>query len=425
MRSSPRGARVRALSFSPLGLSAPLLRAVAEHGYAEPTAVQRAVIPEVLRGRDVWARASTGTGKTAAFVLPILEELARRELVVPRRLAALVLVPTRELAKQTADTIAALRRYLPQRPKVVVVLGGVSINPQMMELRGGADIVVATPGRLLDLVAHNALTLATAGLVVLDEADRLLDQGFADELARIVALLPAARQTLLFSATFSPAVSRLAEQLLRAPVKLELADPPPEAALIAERAIEVDARRRTQLLRHLVDHHAWDRVLVFVATTHAAEHVAAKLCDAGINALALHGKLSQGARTRALDLFRASGVHVLVATDLASRGLDITGLPAVINYDLPRSPADHVHRIGRTGRAGEPGAAISFITAEMRAHFALIERRHQRYVVREQVAGFEPTDAPPVVAATGGVKGKRKSKKDKLREAAAAARSTG
>jgi len=407
------------LSFQPLGFSELLLRAVAERGYQDPTAVQLAVIPEVLGGRDVWAKASTGSGKTAAFVLPILELLSRRELVVPRRVQALILVPTRELAKQTADEIAGFRRYLRQRPKTVVVLGGVSINPQMMELRGGADIVVATPGRLLDLVDKNAISLASVSQLVLDEADRLLEVGFTDELARIVALLPKERQTLLFSATFSPAVSRLAEQLLRTPVQIDVTDAPADVPAIDQRAIEVDAGKRTQLLRRLLEEHGWERVLVFVATTHATEHVVAKLKSAGVNAMALHGKLSQGARTRALDLFRASSVHVLVATDLAARGLDITGLPVVINYDLPRSPDDYVHRIGRTGRAGERGVAISFITADMHAHFALIERRHQHYVVRERIAGFEPTAAPTPVSTTGGVKGVRKSKKDKLREAAA------
>ncbi len=404
---------MRRVSFESLGLTAPLLRAVAEQGYAAPTPIQAAVIPEVLAGRDVWAKASTGTGKTAAFVLPILQALG--PLSVPRKVKALILVPTRELAKQTADVIAGLRRYLPQRPKTVVILGGVSINPQMMELRGGADLVVATPGRLLDLVESNALSLASVAQLVLDEADRLMDNNFSDELARIVALVPAVRQTLLFSATFSPAVGKLAKQLMREPVRIDVVEPVTEVPAIAQRAIEVDAPRRTQLLRHLVETHAWERVLVFVATTHATEHVAAKLCAAGINAVALHGKLSQGARTRALDMFRASSVHVLVATDLASRGLDITGLPAVVNYDLPRSPTDYVHRIGRTGRAGETGVAVSFITAEMTAHFALIEKTHRHYVVRERIAGFEPTQAPVSPPSTGGVKGARPSKKDKLR----------
>jgi len=426
---------VRPVSFQDLGISEPLLKAVAEFGYLEPTAVQHAVIPEVLRGTDAWVRASTGSGKTAAFVLPILELLSRRDLVLPRRLRALILVPTRELAKQTNDTIAAFRRYLRQRPKAVVVLGGVSINPQMMELRGGAEIVVATPGRLLDLVDKNALSLRDVSHLVLDEADRLLELGFADELGRIVAQLPANRQTLLFSATFGPAVTKIAEPLLRTPVKIDVTDAPADIPAIEQRAIEVDTPRRTQLLRHLLEQNAWERVLVFVATTHATEHVAKKLQGAGVNAMALHGKLSQGARTRALDMFRASNIRVLVATDLAARGLDITGLPAVVNYDLPRSPNDYVHRIGRTGRAGESGVAISFVTADMRDHFALIERRHRHRVERERLPGFEPTEIPtdardvptfpsdvPRPAGTGGVKGKRKSKKDKLREAAARGR---
>jgi superfamily II DNA/RNA helicase len=415
---------VRTVSFQDLGISEPLLKAVAEYGYQEPTAVQHAVIPEVLRGHDAWVKASTGAGKTAAFVLPILELLSRRDLVVPRPVHALILVPTRELAKQTTDTIAAFRRHLRQRPKTVVVLGGVSINPQMMELRGGAEIVVATPGRLLDLVDKNALSLSAVSHLVLDEADRLLELGFSDELTRIVALLPTQRQTLLFSATFGTAVTRVAGSLLRDPVSIDVSDAPADVPAIEQRAIEVDTAKRTPLLRHLLETNDWERVLVFVATTHATEHVSTKLRGAGVNAMALHGKLSQGARTRALDMFRASNIRVLVATDLAARGLDITGLPAVVNYDLPRSPNDYVHRIGRTGRAGESGVAISFITADMADHFTLIERKHDHYIVRERVAGFEPTQSPADVIrpTTGGVKGRRKSKKDKLREAAARAR---
>ncbi len=401
------------MSLTSLGLSAPLLRAATDQGFQEATPIQAAVVPEVLAGRDVWAKASTGTGKTAAFVLPILHMLG--PLTVPRRVTALILVPTRELAKQTLDVIAALRAYLPQRPKTVVVLGGVSINPQMMELRGGADIVVATPGRLLDLVDHNAVSLGSVKQLVLDEADRLMDNNFSVELERIVQLLPAARQTLLFSATFSPALKQLEKRLMRAPVRIEVTEPVTEVPAIKQRAIEVDAARRTQLLRHLLETEQWDRVLVFVATTHATDHVSAKLRAAGINAIALSGQMSQGARTKALDMFRASRVHVLVATDLASRGLDIAGLPAVVNYDLPRSPTDYVHRIGRTGRAGVTGVAVSFVTPESAAHFALIEKTHKHRVARERIADFEPTRAPITPPSTGGVKGARMSKKDKLR----------
>jgi superfamily II DNA/RNA helicase len=401
------------MSLTSLGLSPALLRAMGDQGYEEPTPIQAAVIPEVLAGRDVWAKASTGTGKTAAFVLPILEMLG--PLTLPRRVRALILVPTRELAQQTLDVFVALRAHLPRRPKTVVVLGGVSINPQMMELRGAADIVVATPGRLLDLVDKNAISLGGVKQLVLDEADRLMDNNFNEELARIVALLPPARQTLLFSATFSPAVSKLEKQLMREPVRIEVAEPAVDLPAITQRAIEVDAPRRTQLLRHLIETHHWKRVLVFVGTTHATEHVAAKLCAAGINAIALSGQMSQGARTKALDMFRASRVEVLVATDLASRGLDITGLPAVVNYDLPRSATDYVHRIGRTGRARETGVAVSFVTAEASAHFKLIEKTHGHHVERERIAGFEPIQAPLAPPATGGVKGARMSKKDKLR----------
>jgi superfamily II DNA/RNA helicase len=404
---------VRRVSLSSLGLSEALVRAAADQGYQEPTPIQAAVIPEVLAGRDVWAKASTGTGKTAAFVLPILQMLG--PLAIPRRVQALILVPTRELAKQTLDVIAALRAHLPQRPKTVVVLGGVSINPQMMELRGGADLVVATPGRLLDLVDKNAISLGAVKQLVLDEADRLMDNNFSDELTRIVALLPAVRQTLLLSATFSPALEKLEKQLMREPARIEVAEPVTALSAITQRAIEVDAPRRTQLLKHLLEVHGWERVLVFVATTHATKHVSEKLRSAGINAVALSGDLSQGARTKALDMFRASRVQVLVATDLASRGLDIVGLPAVVNYDLPRSPTDYVHRIGRTGRAGESGVAVSFVTAESAAHFAVIEKANKHRVMRERVAGFEPTQAPIAPPSTGGIKGARPSKKDKLR----------
>jgi superfamily II DNA/RNA helicase len=376
----------------------------------------------VLRGRDVWASAKTGSGKTGAFVLPILEVLGAEPARRPRPVRALVLVPTRELAAQIAEAIASYGRHLPEHPKTCVAVGGVSINPQMMALRGGADIVVATPGRLLDLVEQNALRLSEVEILVLDEADRLLSLGFADELGRVLSLLPR-RQNLLFSATFPPAVRTLAEELLDDPVRIDV---DPGALLgdvvIEQRAIEVDTGRRTMLLRHLLATHAWSHVLVFVASRHAAEHVASKLTKAGIAAAPLHGDLGQGARTQALADFKAKRVQVLVATDVAARGLDVVQLPAVVNYDLPRSPVDYLHRIGRTGRAGESGVAITFVTADAEAHFRLIEKRHHLHLERERLAGFEPTEvAAPVRDVHGGVKGKRKSKKDKLREAAARA----
>lgn len=411
------------MSFSSLGLSAPLLRAIEELGHQAPTPVQRAAIPAVVRGRDIWASAKTGSGKTAAFVLPILQVLASPDggpPVHPRPVRALVLVPTRELAVQIAEAIESYGRHLPVRLTTRVAVGGLSVNPQMMALRGGADVVVATPGRLLDLVERNALRLSDVEVLVLDEADRLLSLGFADELSRVLALLPRT-QSLLFSATFPPAVRALADELLDDPVPIDVdAGAALGEALIEQRAIEVDAPRRTTLLRHLLQAHAWSHVLVFVASRHAAEHVADKLRRAGIGAAALHGELSQGARTQALADFKAKRVQVLVATDVAARGIDVVQLPAVVNYDLPRSPVDYLHRIGRTGRASEKGTAISFVSADTAAHFRLIEKRHHLHVGRERIAGFEPTEvAAPVLDPHGGVKGRRKSKKDKLREAAA------
>ncbi|MDB5929282.1 MAG: box helicase domain protein [Polaromonas sp.] len=410
------------LGFSPALLPA-LLRAITEKGYSAPTAIQAEAIPAVLQGRDIVASAQTGSGKTAAFALPLLHQLAEAPAGSPRRVRALVLVPTRELAAQVGEAIVSLAQHLPQRLKVAVVFGGVSINPQMMNLRGGADIMVATPGRLIDLIEHNALTLSAVGLLVLDEADRLLDLGFGEELARLLALLPARRQSLFFSATFPPAIEALAAGMLHEPVRIEVQAAPQAEPDIVQRAIEVDPRSRTQLLRHLVQTEKWDRVLVFVATKHAAEIVADKLRKADIQAEPFHGELSQGKRSQVLQDFKLKAVQVVVATDVAARGLDIAQLPAVVNYDLPRSSVDYIHRIGRTGRAGETGIAISFVSAATEAHFRLIEKRQKSSLPREQVAGFEPVEvqAPSALdpAGTGGIKGKRPSKKDKLRALAA------
>ncbi len=407
------------MPFTSLGLSPALLRAVSARAFLSPTAVQAAAIPAVLQGRDVLASAQTGSGKTAAFVLPLLQLLQQAPSEKPRRVRLLVLVPTRELAAQVGEEIRSLGQHLPQALKVAVVFGGVSINPQMMHLRGGADIVVATPGRLLDLADHNAVLLSGVASLVLDEADRLLDLGFAEELGRILALLPAQRQTLFFSATFPAAVQALANRLLRDPVHIDAPAEPQGQPDITQRAIAVDAGRRTQLLRHLITQNGWRRVLVFVATKHAAEMVADKLRKARINAEPFHGELSQGKRTQVLADFKASRLKVVIATDVASRGIDIAQLPVVLNYDLPRSVQDYVHRIGRTGRAGESGLALSFVSADTEAHWRLIEKHQQLQLPREQIVGFEPLQVAPAEApSTGGIKGKRPSKKDKLRAAA-------
>ena len=429
------------MSFLSLGLQAALAQAASEAGFLAPTPIQVQAIPTILGGGDLIGLARTGSGKTAAFVLPLLQRLPAVVPSGPRRLQALVLVPTRELAAQVGEVIRSLAQHLPQPPKTVIAFGGVSINPQMMRLRGGADIVVATPGRLLDLLDHNALRLSTVATLVLDEADRLLDLGFADELGRILALLPARRQNLFFSATFPADVQALADGLLTSPQRIEVAAQEGMAAdaganaapAIVQRVIEVDAPKRTALLRHLIKDQGWDRVLVFVATQHAAEMVADKLYKTGIFATAFHGSLSQGARTEVLAELKDKRWEVVVATDLAARGIDIAQLPVVVNYDLPRSAVDYIHRIGRTGRAGASGLAVSFVSADTEAHFQLIEKRQHLQLPRERIAGFEPAEvvidpaapvllqpgaAPKGLDPKGGIKGKRPSKKDKLRAAA-------
>jgi superfamily II DNA/RNA helicase len=409
------------MPFTSLGLAPTLAQAAAEIGFTAPTPIQLEAIPAVLGGADLLATAQTGSGKTAAFALPLLQRLQTGPVHTPRRVRALVLVPTRELAAQVGEVLRSLAQHLPSRPRIAVAFGGVSINPQLMALRGGADVMVATPGRLLDLVEHNALRLSAVELLVLDEADRLLDLGFSDELDRVLAMLPAQRQNLFFSATFPPAVEALAGGLLRDPQRVDVPTPAQTEAVILQRAIAVDAGRRTQLLRQLIKDNGWERVLVFVATQYAAERLATKLHHGDLFATSFHGGLSQGARKQALQEFKEKRWDVVVTTDLAARGIDIAQLPVVVNFDLPRSAVDYVHRIGRTGRAGENGLAISFVSADTEAHWRLIEKRQGLSLPLEQLPGFEPTDvATPAGPANGGVKGKRPSKKDKLRAAAAA-----
>ena len=426
------------MHFSDLGLAPALLRAVSDMGVAKPTPIQVQAIPAVLQGRDVWAAAPTGSGKTLAFALPLVQQRAARQGTVGYRRAVrtLVLVPTRELAVQAGEVITRLA--YPLNLRVAVVHGGVSINPQMMALRGGADMVVATPGRLLDLVDHNAVKLGDVQHLVLDEADRLLDAGFAEEWQRVLALVPAQRQTLLFSATFAPEVQALAEAVLNNPVRLSvqsdssgalqaMSEPTgtPEAAPdIRQRAIAVDTRQRAAVLRHLLKEHAWPQALVFVATRYACDHMVGKLQRGGVRAAALHGELTQGGRQQVLAAFKAGQVDVLVATDLASRGIDVLRLPVVINVDVARSATDHVHRIGRTGRAGASGEAITLVSADNRLHWQQLCERLSLDVPLEVLPGFESTDPVPepqarVAADGGGIKGKRPSKKDKLRAAQA------
>ncbi len=366
--------------FAQLGLDEALCSAARQMGLVEPSSIQQQVIPPILAQSDVLAIAPTGSGKTAAYALPIVQAGKR----------SLILVPTRELATHVGKVFSQLCRLLDEPAKIVVTIGGLSINPQMMRLRGGADVLISTPGRLLDLVQHNAVKLSDFNTIVLDEADRLLALGFAEELQNIAALLPKARQTLLLSATFETKVKTLASTWLNNPKVCEVVAQGDDKPNITQRAISVNDQQRTQLLAHLIQTHQWPSVLVFVATKYSADRVAEKLQRKAIVALGFHGDLSQGARDKALNAFKDKQCDVLITTDLAARGLDIQDLPVVINYDLPRSATDYTHRIGRTGRAGASGLAINFVMPEQGKHFQLIEKRNGFKLTTEIVAGFEP-----------------------------------
>jgi ATP-dependent RNA helicase RhlE len=379
-------------SFSSLGLSAELTRAVAEQGYSVPTPIQAQAIPVVLSGRDLLGAAQTGTGKTAGFTLPLLQKLAAGATTSasPARhpVRALILVPTRELAAQVQESVRAYGRHLKLRS--TVIFGGVGINPQIAELRRGVDIVVATPGRLLDHVQQRTIDLRQVEVLVLDEADRMLDMGFIPAIRRILALLPAKRQNLLFSATFPDEIRKLAGAFMHDPATVEVARRNLPVELISQVAHPVDKERKRELLAHLVKTNDWEQVLVFTRTKHGANRLAQQLERDGIEADEIHGNKSQPARTRTLKRFKDNELQVLVATDIASRGLDIDELPHVVNYDLPHVPEDYVHRIGRTGRAGLSGEAVSLVSGEDRPLLAAIERLIGRRIEQRIVAGFEP-----------------------------------
>ena len=379
-------------TFAGLGLSPELVRAVADKGYTVPTPVQAQAIPVILEGRDVLAGAQTGTGKTAGFTLPMLQRLSRHDHHGGRHaVRALVLTPTRELAAQVEGSVRTYGRHSTLRS--TLVYGGVGINPQIEALRRGVDILVATPGRLLDHVGQRTVNLSHVEILVLDEADRMLDMGFIHDIRKILALLPKQRQNLLFSATFSDEIRTLAGSLLRDPAMVQVARRNAESELVAQRVHPVDQGRKRELLAHLVSSGNWQQVLVFTRTKHGANRLAQQLLRDGIEADAIHGNKSQSARTRALAGFKAGEVRVLVATDIAARGLDIEELPHVVNFDLPHVPEDYVHRIGRTGRAGSTGEAISLVSHEDRPLLADIERLLKRRVDQQVVAGFEPGSA--------------------------------
>ena len=382
------------MTFDQLGLSAPLLRAVADKGYSEPSPIQAEAIPAVLSGRDLMAAAQTGTGKTAGFILPILQLLHVSDEPHPHRIRVLVLTPTRELAAQVAQSAADYGAHLPF--KSTVVFGGVKINPQIAKLRKGVDILVATPGRLLDLHQQGEVNFSDLEILVLDEADRMLDMGFIHDIRRILKLLPSRRQNLMFSATFADEIRDLTSKMLHNPLEVSVSPRNATAETVEQWVYPVDKKSKSALLRELVVKNDWQQVLVFSRTKHGANRLAQYLEKAGVNAAAIHGNKSQGARTRALAGFKDGQIRVLVATDIAARGLDIAQLPQVVNFDLPNVPEDYVHRIGRTGRAGSSGKAFSLVSADEIKQLNGIEQVIQRHLTREYVDGFEPDhDVPP------------------------------
>jgi ATP-dependent RNA helicase RhlE len=379
------------MSFDSLGLSEPLLRAVNELGYTVPTPIQTQAIPAVLNGGDLLAGAQTGTGKTAGFTLPILQRLSEAPAPAAgarRPVRALILTPTRELAAQVEESVRGYGKYL--KLKSTVMFGGVGINPQIDALRRGVDIVVATPGRLLDHMQQKTIDLSKLEILVLDEADRMLDMGFIHDIKRVLAKLPPKRQNLLFSATFSDEIKTLADSLLDRPALIEVARRNSTVEAIAQKIYPVDRDKKRELLTHLIRENNWFQVLVFTRTKHGANRLAEQLTKDGISALAIHGNKSQSARTRALAEFKDNTLQVLVATDIAARGIDIDQLPHVVNFDLPNVPEDYVHRIGRTGRAGATGEALSLVCVDEHQLLKDIERLIKRPIPQEVIVGFEP-----------------------------------
>jgi len=376
------------MKFDTLGLQAELLRAVAEMGYSKPSPIQQKAIPAVLEGGDILAGAQTGTGKTAGFTLPLLQRLhASTKPQGKRQVRGLILTPTRELAAQIGESVTNYGRYMPLSSSVI--FGGVNIRPQINTLRKGVDIVVATPGRLLDHVSQRTLDLSQVEIVVLDEADRMLDMGFIHDIRKILALLPKKRQNLLFSATFSNEIKTLADKMLHNPTMIEVAQRNTAAEQVSQTVYPTDKGKKRELLSYLIGSNNWQQVLVFARTKHGSNRLAQQLEKDGIRSTAIHGNKSQGARTKALADFKSGKARVLVATDIAARGLDIEQLPHVVNYDLPNVPEDYVHRIGRTGRAGHTGQAISLVGGDETQQLRAIEKLLQKKIATEHVPGYE------------------------------------
>ncbi|MCF6339573.1 MAG: DEAD/DEAH box helicase [Sulfurimonas sp.] len=377
------------MSFNKLGLSAPLLKAIKEQGYTEPTPIQKQAIPVILKRKDILAGAQTGTGKTAGFTLPLLELLSRAKPTKTKHtLRALILTPTRELAAQVGESVELYGKYLPF--KSAVIFGGVKINPQITKLRKGVDIIIATPGRLLDHISQKTLSLKNIDFFILDEADRMLDMGFINDIKKVLALLPKQKQTLLFSATYSDEIKKLSDRLLNSPALIEVARRNTASETVKQAVYHVDKTRKRELLSHLISEGKWKQVLVFIRTKHGANRLTGQLEKDGIAAVAIHGNKSQNARTKALADFKKGKERVLVATDIAARGIDIDQLPHVVNYELPNVSEDYIHRIGRTGRAGNEGEAISLVCVDEHEYLVDIEKLIKKDIPKVWLKGFKP-----------------------------------
>ncbi len=406
------------MDFSAFALSQPLLRALDETDFTQPTPIQAKVIPLVLEEKDVMARAQTGSGKSASFVLPILELLSQRRGEGKKpKIKALVLTPTRELTLQVAEAFNLFGKYLETRPKVVSVIGGESIGDQLYKIQQGCDVLVATSGRFLDVLDKKQMNLSHLEFLVLDEADKMLNLGFAEELDAVLEAIPSQRQNLMFSATYPQKILDIAARITSKAVEVSIEGEEQTVEKIDQRVIEVNREKRGPLLRHLLKTEKYGQVLVFMANKRATDNIAMKFKKYGISAQSFHGDLDQQERNETLKAFKEKKIQVLFATDIAARGLHIEEIDCVVNFDLPRSPADYIHRIGRTARAGKAGRAISFIDYETTAHFKIIEKRSGIKLEREQIEGFELTgEAPKKVKGPAPVKGKGKSKKEKARE---------
>lgn len=408
------------MPFSKLGLSQNILHVVQKSGFLKPTPIQERVIPLVLERHDIMAKAQTGSGKSASFVLPILELLSRDSYEGKAKIKVLVLTPTRELTQQIVEAFNTFGALMSKKPKVVGVIGGEGIGDQLFAIQKGCDVLVATSGRFLDILSKKQMNLSHVDFFVLDEADKMLDLGFAEELELILEALPSKRQNLLFSATYPPKMLAIASKITQNPLEISIEEEP-TVQNITQRAILVNKENRAPLLRHLLRSEKYELVLVFMSSKRAADNIAAKFRKHGFAAESFHGDLIQEDRNYTLEEFKAKKLQILFATDLVSRGLDINDITCIINFDLPRSPADYIHRIGRTARAGKKGIAISFIDHEDEAHFRLIEKRSNIKLEREQIEGFELVgEAPKREKGKEAVKGKGKSKKDRAREALAA-----